>query len=745
MTSDLDKARACLDALDPRNCSYDEWLRAGMALQHAGGSAAEWERWSARDGDRYHPGECERKWAGFRGHRPAVTVASLIELCRAQGCLPLDLWQHADDGPVGGFGWDDPLPAGKFFEPDPKWVQPEDLPVPAADWAPMDFARYLEAMFQPEERVCVCVDAWFDEKRQAWFPKKGVWDRTAGQLIELTHQCGGDLGKVLGDPKPEVGAWILHNPVDGQGRRDENVTVLRHALLEADDGDLGKQLAILKEMQIPCSCLVHSGGKSIHALVRIDAPDMTEYRKRVDYLYKVAERYGLAVDSANRNPSRLSRLPGVLRNGRPQYLVSGPTGLKDWQAWVDHVEDLKDDLPDPEPLKALIDDLPPLAPELIDGVLRVGHKLLVTGPSKAGKSYALIELAAAIAEGRAWMGMPCRQGPVLYVNLELDRVSCLHRFRDCYRAHEWQTRHVDKIDIWHLRGKSVPLDRLASKLIRRAQRRGYLAVIIDPIYKVITGDENSAEDMAKFCNLFDRISLELGCACIYVHHHSKGNQGGKRAIDRASGSGVFGRDPDAVMDLIELELTKDRRSQLDNRLCCEALDAAIARISGPENRVDQEARIDHNAYLMEAEGVYHPHAASLADTVARAHERAARISGWRVDGTFREFPPTKPRLIWFDHPVHRVDETGLLLDAKAAGEEPPWMAQQRAKEEAQKSKAASIKQELEAAIEACGGVGEATVKEVAEELGLSLDATRVRIKKHSKYAYRAGLIMKGKE
>ena len=50
------------------------------------------------------------------------------------------------------------------------------------------------------------------------------------------------------------------------------------------------------------------------------------------------------------------------------------------------------------------DNLPQLAPPLIEGVLRKGHKLLLAGPSKAGKSYALIELCCSIAEGRPWLG-----------------------------------------------------------------------------------------------------------------------------------------------------------------------------------------------------------------------------------------------------------------------------------------------------------------------------------------------------
>ena len=153
----------------------------------------------------------------------------------------------------------------------------------------------------------------------------------------------------------------------------------------------------------------------------------------------------------------------------------------------------------------------------------------------------------------------------MYVNLELDRASCLHRFKDVYTSLGIRPDSLRNIDIWNLRGKSVPMDKLAPKLIRRASKKDYTAIIIDPIYKVITGDENSADQMANFCNQFDKVCTQLGCAVIYCHHHSKGAQGGKRSMDRASGSGVFARDPDALLDLTELELSEDIRKQEPTR------------------------------------------------------------------------------------------------------------------------------------------------------------------------------------
>ncbi|OOL82153.1 hypothetical protein BWX42_00005 [Dolosigranulum pigrum] len=86
--------------------------------------------------------------------------------------------------------------------------------------------------------------------------------------------------------------------------------------------------------------------------------------------------------------------------------------------------------------------------------------------------------------------------------MELDPASAFHRFKDVYDGLGYSPNHVNNIDIWNLRGNTVPMDKLAPKLIRRAEKQDYIAVIIDPIYKVLTGDENSAEDMAHFTNQF---------------------------------------------------------------------------------------------------------------------------------------------------------------------------------------------------------------------------------------------------
>lgn len=127
-------------------------------------------------------------------------------------------------------------------------------------------------------------------------------------------------------------------------------------------------------------------------------------------------------------------MPGVQRGEKKQFIVDTNIGKQSWNEWYEWIEGVNDDLPEPEGLESVWDNLPELSPCLIDGILRKGHKMLISGPSKAGKSFLQIELCIAIAEGKKWLQWNCAQGRVMYVNLELDRASCLHRFKDVYEA-----------------------------------------------------------------------------------------------------------------------------------------------------------------------------------------------------------------------------------------------------------------------------------------------------------------------
>ncbi|WP_277405470.1 AAA family ATPase [Lacrimispora xylanisolvens] len=724
-----------LNHIDPSELNYQDWINVGMALQHEGYSVDVWDRWSMND-QRYHAGECEKKWRGFHGAGTPVTGGTIVQYARDQG------WTPPYD-PGKALDWNDTVSAEGVVV-DKNWVEEREVIEPR-QWDPAgELIKYLETLFEAGENVGYVVKSW--KKDERYLPAdKGSYGRTAGQLIELLTQCNGDIGSVLGDYDQEGGAWIRFNPLDGKDVKDGNVTDYKYALVESDSMEIEKQHAIIRELELPVACLVHSGGKSLHAIVRVDAADYGEYRKRVDYLYDICKKNGLAIDQQNRNPSRLSRMPGIMRGDKKQFIVDTNIGKESWAEWKEWIESINDDLPDPESLDDVWNNLPELAPTLIDGMLRQGHKMLIAGPSKAGKSFLQIEMCIAIAEGKKWLNWDCTQGKIMYVNLELDRASCLHRFKDVYQALGWQPNNLKNIDIWNLRGKSRPMDKLAPMLIRRAAKKNYIAIVIDPIYKVITGDENSADQMSNFCNQFDKVCTELGVAVIYCHHHSKGSQGGKKSMDRASGSGVFARDPDALIDLIELETTEELMKQQENKAVCDACRQYLDKHVKWEDDLSQDDLCSSFQLMNYCENrLSGEQFKALKALVETAKARVKTMTAWRIEGTLREFSKFEPQNLWFNYPIHVVDQSGVLGDVQPEAGQAPWkraMNSRKPKEQKKQERKAA----LETSIVSCNFGDPPTLPDLAKSMGISERSVRDRIKEHGGYVIVEGVVRKKTE
>lgn len=733
-----------LEYIDPAVLNYQEWINVGMALKEEGYTVQDWEEWSSKDVARYVPGECFKKWFTFNGSTSNVTGGTIYHIACEHGYTPVET------NNVYELDWNSTISIDSDYRfIDKSWVQGKEIKEPAI-WKPEnEIIRYLETLFNPEDYVGYLMEFYeFEDKKKGtvYKPKnEGQFRRTAGKLIDELKVCNGDIGAVLGDYNEQAGAYIRFNPLDGTGVKDTNITDYRYALVESDNISIDKQNAIMRELELPIACLVHSGGKSVHAIVKINADSYTEYKKRVDYLYKICDKNGLRVDTQNKNASRFSRLPGIIRKGKKQFIIDTNIGKASFEEWREYIEELNDELPDFETLSDYKDNLPELAPELIKGILRQGHKMLLAGPSKAGKSFALMELCIAIAEGKEWCGFECKKGKVLYVNLELDKNSCINRFNDIYNAMNIQDNNWQNIALWNLRGKTVPMDKLAPKLIRRAIKEQFAAIIIDPIYKVLTGDENSADQMAHFTNQFDKLATELGCSVIYCHHHSKGSQGSKKSMDRASGSGVFARDPDALIDLVELDLNEQLiEQQLNSELA--ALYCDFVRTNN-NTYYTSKITIDDTYSITQMR----KHAQNALDTVKISElkdkakivkTRVNNRTAWRMEGTLREFPKFKPVNIWFNHPIHTIDDVGVLADIKLEENKPFW----KKGVDSRKTKEAKSDERKEKLIEAYNVLsidGEVTTEEIKKYLGVKTTKTVENyINEHSDFVHSKGKVYK---
>ena len=580
--TDIEQA---LEYIDCSTLNYTEWIQVGMAIKEAGIGCDVWDAWSSKDGRRYHAGDCEKKWDSFNGSSQPITQAYIFKLAKDNG------WRTFD-GNNETLEWDGIIEYDGDVAGNPKH-----------EWDPVgDLIRYLRALFQPDEHISWVTEAKQDEDGK-WKPAgKGTYWKTCADTLKQLDKHPEDICDTIGDYNHDAGAWIRFNPMDGRGVNNTNVAAYRFALIESDTMPLDAQYRMYRKLNLPIAAMVTSGGKSIHAIVHIDAANAAEYRDRVEMLYTILANRGMVVDMQNKNPSRLSRLPGCIRGTNKQMLVETNVGCANWDAWLKYNESNTDDWPDIVPLSEALKDPPPLADVLIQGILRKGHKMLISGPSKAGKSFFLMELAMALANGQKWIGFQCRKSRVLYINFEIDSASCIHRFMDIRAAlieNGADYSHSEDLMVWNLRGHAMPLNEMVPKITAKCKDFNLDVILVDPIYKVLMGDENNASDMGAFCNEFDKIANLLHCSVIYCHHHSKGAQGFKKAMDRASGSGVFARDPDAQLDMLEIETNQEY--------------------------------IDSNT-----------------DTA------------WQIESSLREFPNIIPKRIWFRYPLHEEEREGEL-------------------------------------------------------------------------------------
>lgn len=188
----------------------------------------------------------------------------------------------------------------------------------------------------------------------------------------------------------------------------------------------------------------------------------------------------------------------------------------------------------------------PVPSVLIQGVLRQGCKLLLSGGSKQKKTWCLQDMAISVAKGDDWMGFKTKQCNVLYINLEIVDYDFQQRLKDVSEAKGGGS--LSCLDVLNLRGHSVDISHLKDNIIAASVEKEYGLIIFDPIYKLYGDrDENSSSDMADMFIKLEMMARETGAAIVFAAHQTKGNQASKASIDRIAGSGVFARDVDAML------------------------------------------------------------------------------------------------------------------------------------------------------------------------------------------------------
>jgi hypothetical protein len=190
-------------------------------------------------------------------------------------------------------------------------------------------------------------------------------------------------------------------------------------------------------------------------------------------------------------------------------------------------------------------ELPPDDEWLIDDVLPAEGIGLCYGPSGAGKTFGVLELALAIARGVPFVGREVQQGTVVFIALESPR-GMLKRIK-AYRQ-ETRDNGADFVLVRYKLEIANPesVNGLIPKLwaIQRRTGKAIRLVAFDTLAKALTGqDENAACTASLVTEGMVRIQQATGGFVLATHHTGKDPTRGER------GTSAFRAAVDTTMEI----------------------------------------------------------------------------------------------------------------------------------------------------------------------------------------------------
>jgi RecA-family ATPase len=378
--------------------------------------------------------------------------------------------------------------------------------------------KFLEAAFELGDRINIA-RALYDGERER--PDGAGETRTREEWLELFKDGG--LAEWQGSAP---GVYVSINPTKTSSRQAKDISKWRHCLVEFDESTLDEQWAIIKKAGLPTTCIIRSGGRSLHAWVKVDAESELEFKDRVNFIYKHLAH--AKPDEANKDPGRLSRLPGAVRTmtGQKQELVECGAPTKtflEWKEWT-----IYGDIPEPLSWERLINFKEDNDETVLLGrrwICRGGSALWV-GSSGLGKSVLCLQAAICWALGRSFFGIrPHGDGlKSLIIQAENDEGDVAEAVQGVIKAMNLTPEEIAIVmrNVVIVRDCSSTGEKFVDRVRRLVDKHKPHLTWADPLLAFIGGDLSSQETASTFLrNLLNPLALSAGFAWMLIHHTPK--------------------------------------------------------------------------------------------------------------------------------------------------------------------------------------------------------------------------------
>jgi hypothetical protein len=386
-------------------------------------------------------------------------------------------------------------------------------PAVAPDPQASEFKRFLQAAFAPTEVVCIC-DAVEEGKPVS-----------AGSFIpveEWIARFDDPASRILSQERE--GIFVRINPFKPNlySGSDNDVSAYRHVLVEFDDKPKAEQEKLFRDSGLPITVLIDSGGKSIHAWVRVDAPNRKEWDIRRDIIYSSIP----GIDAKNKNPSRYSRLPGAWRSPTSQQkLLATNLGSESWEDYLTSRE-TDDDKSTVVTIKDLINFDPDNDPDNLIGNRWItrGSSMIVSGGTGIGKSSLMMQIVIRWCLGLDFFGIkPVKPLKIGVIQAENDKGDLAEAFRGVVhrRFSSDQMNQLQKN--LEFRTETVRTGDQFLAYARRFIHKSKLDLIVaDPLFSYFGGDLSDQSEVSIFLrNKLQPILHETKVAWVWMHHVAK--------------------------------------------------------------------------------------------------------------------------------------------------------------------------------------------------------------------------------
>ncbi|CAG9247101.1 DNA primase [Burkholderia cepacia] len=506
---DLDRSRSALRSLDP-SCSGDEWVRIGMAAKEAGLTEEEFIDWSRPAPNFKSEQDVRSRWRSFKNGR-GISAATLFHMARDAGWS--DVRPH--HGGAQAARVPRPMPA----------AQPQAAPKTADNLA-TTFEGYPAA----------CADHPYIVAKRG--NPDGLRVVPADDALTILGKCVAGWLAVPVRSLDGALQTVQYVPPPGAGKK-----------LNTPGASFGNGLFVVGDVCSDGTVYVCEGIGQAWACTRSD------YHAAAAVAFGCGRVRTIAKLLRERYPdARIVIVPDKGKEAEAQAIARDVGG-----AWVEMPADkpanydandyerdyggeaLADLLrtavvPPPNlPLNVAFADALPDAyeppDELVQGLITVGSASVLYGDSNSGKTFFVIDMAAAIARGAEWLGRRTEPGMILYLAAE-SPASVKARLQAYQRYHRVMVPNFaivqNAVNLFDGDGDADAIIQTVRQL--EANRGKKVRLIVgDTLARMSAGaNENAGQDMGLVIERFDRIRSECQAHFLLIHHSGKAAAAGAR-------------------------------------------------------------------------------------------------------------------------------------------------------------------------------------------------------------------------